>query len=166
MKKLIILTLILAPMAVFAQKFGHFNSQQLFSEMAEVKAVQTELQNLESQYKKELDAMQSELKTKNDAFQAQKDSLPQGVQQRRMQEMQDLYQRIQQTTQTYSEDLEKKQAEKMQPIQQKIINAIKEIGELGGYVYIMDLSSGVPQYVNPTLSTDITAQLKTKLGIK
>ena len=165
MKKLIILTLILAPMAVFAQKFGHFNSQQLMSDMPEIKAVQTELQNLENQYKKEIDAMQTELKTKYDAFQAQKDSLPQGVQQRRMQEMQDLDQRIQQTSQTYSEDLQKKQVEKMQPIQQKIINAIKEIGEAGGYVYIMDTTSGVP-YISTTLSTDVTAQLKSKLGIK
>ena len=53
----------------------------------------------------------------------------------------------------------------MQPIQQKIMNAIKEIGDLGGYVYIMDLTNGIP-YISTTLSTDITAELKAKLGMK
>lgn len=165
MKKLIIIALMFAPMTMLAQKFGHFNSQQLMQEMPEVKAVQTELQNMENQYKKELETMQTELQNKYTAFQSQKDSLPQGVQQRRIQEIQDLDQRLQQTTQTYREDLDKQNTEKMQPIVQKVMNAIKEIGEAGGYVYIMDTTAGVP-YISTTLSTDVTAELKAKLGIK
>lgn len=165
MKKLIIIALMFAPMTMLAQKFGHFNSQQLMQEMPEVKAVQTELQNMENQYKKELETMQTELQNKYTAYQSQKDSLPQGVQQRRIQEIQDLDQRLQQTTQTYREDLDKQNTEKMQPIVQKVMNAIKEIGEAGGYVYIMDTTAGVP-YISTTLSTDVTAELKAKLGIK
>jgi outer membrane protein len=165
MKKLIILALMCAPMAVLAQKFGHFNSQTLMQEMPEVKAVQTEMQNIKSQYDKELETMQTELKNKYTAYMSQRDSLPVGVQQRREQEITDLQQRLQQTSQSYGEEYEKQFTEKMQPIQQKILNAIKEIGDLGGYVYIMDLTNGIP-YISTTLSTDITAQLKAKLGMK
>ena len=41
MKKIILAALLLAPMTMFAQKFGHFNSQTLMQEMPEVKALQT-----------------------------------------------------------------------------------------------------------------------------
>jgi Skp family chaperone for outer membrane proteins len=42
---------------------------------------------------------------------------------------------------------------------------VKKIGEAGGYVYIVDISTGAVSFVNPALSTDITAQLKKELGI-
>ena len=47
----------------------------------------------------------------------------------------------------------------------KVRDAIKVIGQEGGYVYIMDMGSGIP-YISTTLSTDVTAQVKAKLGIK
>ena len=53
----------------------------------------------------------------------------------------------------------------MQLISTKVMNAVKEVGVAGGYVYIMDVSAGIP-YISETLSTDVTAQLKAKLGLK
>ena len=52
----------------------------------------------------------------------------------------------------------------MQAIADKVKAAVKAIGEAGGYVYIMDVTSGIP-FISSTLSKDITAELKTKLGI-
>ena len=46
-----------------------------------------------------------------------------------------------------------------------VIEAIKAVGQAGGYVYIMDLTGGIP-YISSTLSTDVTAQVKAKLGLK
>ena len=69
MKKIILAALLLAPMTMFAQKFGHFNSQTLMQEMPEVKALQTEMQNIEKQYDKELETMQTELKNKYKCWQ-------------------------------------------------------------------------------------------------
>jgi outer membrane protein len=43
--------------------------------------------------------------------------------------------------------------------------AIKEVGVAGGYVYIMDMTAGVP-FISETLTTDVTDQVKGKLGIK
>ena len=39
------------------------------------------------------------------------------------------------------------------------------IGDAGGYVYIMDVTSGIP-FISEKLSTDITAELKKKLGLQ
>ena len=47
----------------------------------------------------------------------------------------------------------------------KGVDAIKAVGQEGGYVYVMDTNSGVP-YISTTLSTDVTAQVKAKLGLK
>ena len=54
---------------------------------------------------------------------------------------------------------------KLQSILTTVIVAIKAVGLAGGYVYIMDNAGGIP-YISTTLSTDVTAQVKAKLGIK
>jgi len=46
-----------------------------------------------------------------------------------------------------------------------VLDAISAVGKEGGYVYIMEMGAGIP-YISTTLSTDVTAQVKTKLGIK
>ena len=53
----------------------------------------------------------------------------------------------------------------MQAITSKVLDAIKVIGQEGGYVYIMEMGAGIP-YISTTLSTDLTAQVKAKLGLK
>jgi outer membrane protein len=75
-----------------------------------------------------------------------------------------MYQKIQQTYQDNQQALAKEQSEKMQVIQTKVIDAIKQVGQAGGYVYIMDIAGGVP-YISSTLSTDVTAEVKKKLGL-
>ena len=51
----------------------------------------------------------------------------------------------------------------MQPITTKLVNAIKAVGQAGGYVYIMDTSAGIP-YISSTLSKDVTADVKAQLN--
>ena len=53
----------------------------------------------------------------------------------------------------------------MQAITTKVVDAIKQVGQAGNYVYIMDIQGGIP-YISTTLSTDVTAEVKAKLGLK
>jgi outer membrane protein len=76
-----------------------------------------------------------------------------------------MYQKIQQSYQDNQQALAKEQQEKMQAITAKVVDAIKQVGQAGGYVYIMDMAGGIP-YISTTLSTDVTAQVKSKLGLK
>ena len=71
-----------------------------------------------------------------------------------------------QMAQDAQRDLEKSWMEMLQPIAKKIDDAIKAVGQEGGYVYIFDLSSTQIPYVSETLSTDVTSIVKSKLGIK
>lgn len=165
MKKFILMALLLAPLSIFAQKFGHFNSGDIIQLMPEYTTAQNEIQALQKQYEDDLKRMQDELTKKNTEYEKEKANLLDNVRQRRETELQDLYNRIQQSYQDNQKSLQETSAQKMQAISDKMLNAIKQVGEEGSFVYIMDISAGIP-YISNTLSTDVTAQIKQKLGLK
>lgn len=164
MKKALIIALLLAPMSMMAQKFGHFNSNELVQLMPEWTTAQTELQTLAKQYDDDLKRMQEELQKKADEFQKEQANLLENVRARREQELNDLYQRVIQSRDDNEQAFQKAKAEKMQAISERITAAVKKIGDEGGYVYIMDITAGIP-YISEKLSTDITPELKKALGI-
>ena len=147
-----------------AQKFGHVNTQEIIQAMPEFTKANGELEALAKQYQADLELMQKEIQGKAEAFEKEEASLPDNIKQRRNQELQELYQKYQQNLQDNQQALAKASQEKMQVIQTKVLDAIKAIGQAGGYVYIMENNS-LP-YISTTLSTDVTAQVKAKLGLK
>ncbi|MBP5770793.1 MAG: OmpH family outer membrane protein [Bacteroidaceae bacterium] len=167
MKKILFAALLmLAPLSMMAQKFGHFNSNEIGNAMPEYTTAMNELQTLAKQYEDDQKRMQDELQKKADEFQKEQANLLENVRARREQELNDLYQRYQQSLQDNQQAFEKARVEKLQVINEKITNAVKKIGDAGGYVYIMDVSvTGIPAFVNPKFSTDITVELKKELGI-
>ena len=148
-----------------AQKFGHLNAQEVIQAMPEFTKARTEIEALTKTYETDLKSMQDELQKKAEAYEKEQASLPANIKERREKELQDMYQKIQQTYQDNQQALAKEQNEKMQVIQTKVLDAIKAVGQEGNYVYIMDIASGVP-YISSTLSTDVTAQVMAKLGLK
>ena len=154
-----------APMATFAQKFGHVNSQEIVQAMPEFTRARTDIESLSKQYEADLKSMQEELQKKSEAYEKEQASLPANIKERREKELQDMYQKIQQSYQDNQQALAKEQSERMQAITTKVLDAIKQVGQSGGYVYIMDLTGGIP-YISTTLSTDVTSQVKAKLGLK
>ena len=166
MKKLFIMMLMLAPMAAFAQapKFGHVNSQEIIQAMPEFAKARTELEALGKQYEADLKSMQEEIQKKSEAYDKEQATLPANIKQRREQELQDMYQKYQQSAQDNQQAMAAAQQEKMQAITTKVLDAIKQVGTAGGYVYIMDITSGIP-YISTTLSTDLTSEVKKKLGL-
>ena len=145
-------------------KFGHVNTQEIMQAMPEFTKAQNDIKALQVQYEADLMSMHDEMQKKGEAFEKEQASLPENIKQRRQQELQDMYQKIQQSYQDNQQALQKASAEKMQAIQTKILDAIKAVGQTGQYVYIMENNS-LP-YISTTLSTDVTAQVKTKLGLK
>ena len=133
--------------------------------MPEFTKARTDIEALTKQYEADLKSMQEELQKKSEAYEKEQATLPANIKQRRETELQEMYQKIQQSYQDNQQALAKEQNEKMQAITTKVVDAIKAVGQAGGYVYIMDMASGIP-YISTTLSTDVTTQVKTKLGLK
>ena len=145
-------------------KFGHVNTQEIIQAMPEYDKAKNEIDALQKQYEADLKSMQDELQKKGEAFEKEQATLPENIKQRRQQELNEMYQKIQQSYQDNQQALAKASQDKMQAIQAKVLDAIKAIGQSGQYVYIME--NGSLPYISATLSTDITAQVKAKLGLK
>ena len=146
-------------------KFGHVNTQEIIQAMPEYTAAKTEIDKLQEQYEADLKSMQDELQKKAEAFDKEQASLPENIKQRRQTELQEMYQKIQQSYQDNQQALQKASQEKMQAITAKVLDAIKAVGQTGEFVIINEINAGIP-YISTTLSTDVTAQVKTKLGLK
>ena len=168
MKKFLVALLMMAPMSLFAQKFAHFNMASVLPEMEEYKTASAEIQKLGQQYQDELERLQKEYQTKAEEYQklAEENTTAQAILQSKASDLQKMEQSIQDFYQASQQDMQKQQQEKMEAIQTKVLAAIKKIGEAGNYVYIVDISGGAIPFINETLSTDVTAQVRAELGIK
>ena len=146
-------------------KFGHVNTQEIIQAMPEYTAAKNDIDKLTAQYEADLKSMQEELTKKAEAFDKEQATLPDNIKQRRQTELQDMYTKIQQSYQDNQQALQKASQEKMQAITAKVLDAIKAVGQEGSFVIINEINAGIP-YISTTLSTDVTAQVKAKLGLK
>lgn len=163
MKKLILMLMLFAPMSMFAQKFGHLNSQQVMNDMPEFVKARGEIEATAKQYENDLKAMQDELQRKAEEYEKTKSTMNATKQKETEDELMKLNEKIRTAYNDNSQALQKAQQEKMQPITTKLVNAIQAVGKAGNYVYIMDITSGIP-YISQTLSEDVTAKVKAELA--
>lgn len=166
MKKFLIAILMMAPMSLMAQQFAHFDSSAIIPNMKEYTTAQEEIQKMAEQFDADMKLMQDELQKKSDEYQKEQANLLENVRQRREQELQDLYQRMQQSYQDNQTALQKAQQEKLGAIQETVMAAVKKVGEAGGYVYVIDTSTGAIPFINTQKSTDVTDQIKKEVGIQ
>jgi outer membrane protein len=166
LKKIALILLLIAPMSVFAQKFGHIKTQEILVAMPDYIKAQTDIQTMQKQYEDEMKRAQEELNKKFTAYQEEQANLPKNIQERRQKELQELSQKGMQMQQDAQQELERSWMTMLEPIAKKIDDAIKAVGQDGGYVYIFDLNATQIPFVNETLSTDVTSAVKAKLGIQ
>ncbi|MBR6167471.1 MAG: OmpH family outer membrane protein [Paludibacteraceae bacterium] len=143
MKKVIIAMLLMLPMAISAQKFGHINTQELFAMMPEVNQVRLKMDTINNQYENQLASMNEEFQRKYQDYVSQEATMADAIKQIRQQELQEMQQRIQLFYQTAEQDIQKKQQELLAPVHEKMTKAIKAVGEREGYTYIFDSAAMV-----------------------
>lgn len=160
MKKLIVMLMMMAPVAVFAQKFGKVNTQTIMQSLPELSKVNGELEATAKQYENELKSMQEELQRQSEAYEKAKSTMNATTQQQKELELQGLYQKIQQTYQDNQQALQKAQQEKMQPVLNKVRNAIQNVGNTGGYTYIFE--EGAAVYTGTNVE-DVTSKVQSEL---
>lgn len=166
LKKFALLLLLILPMSVFAQKFGHVKTADIITVMPEFTKAQTDIQAMQKQYEDEMKRAGDELTKKYTEYQQEQANLPKNIQERRQKELQELQEKGMQFQQDAQQQLQKAYAEMMEPIYKKLEDAIKAVGQEGGYIYIFDLNRTDIPFINESQSTDVTATVKSKLGIK
>ncbi len=162
MKKLLLMLMLMAPLATFAQgKFGKVNTQTIMQALPEIAKINGELEAQSKTYQNDLKSMQDELQRQSDAYEKGKSTMNATAQQQKEQELQTLYQKIQQTYQDNQQALQKKQQELMQPVITKVRNAIDNVGKAGGFTYIFE--DGVAVYTGTNVE-DVTSKVQAELS--
>lgn len=162
-KKLFVAILIALPAIASAQaKFGVVNSQQIFAELPETKEAETQMEAASAKFQSEFKVLQDEYNKAYTEFQNMDANTPETIRQRRMADIQEKAQRIGQFQQSASEDLDRQQQQLLAPIQQKIADAIKAVGQENNFTMIFDMTQ--PVYVGTDV-IDASDLVKKKLGI-
>ena len=166
-KKILLALVMVLPVCVWAQapKFGIVDVESIIPKMPEFVEAQNKLSEASKTYESEYGKINDELQKKYAEFQElEKDATTlQSIKERRMQDIQELDKKAQQFAQTAQQDLQRQQAQLMQPIQEKVMTAIKSVGSENGFTMIFPL--GAAAYTAPDVQ-DVTPLVKTKLGVK
>ncbi len=150
---------------VNGQKLGYLNSQQLLSELPEVKMADANLQALQTQMEKKGQQMIQELESKYRDLQKREqmgEISPKALEEeaRKLKEQESEIVKYEQEMQ---KQLIAKRQEMLQPVLDKINAAIKDIAAENQFTYIFDSSAGILLYAQEGM--DVMALVKAKLGI-
>ena len=167
-KKILLMVLLLAPSSLFAQKVAYYNLSDVIQAYPDFQTAQKELETMGQKFQKDLADMEKEIQTKFEKYQTEvNDSTPANIRQRREQELMDLRDRYTQAQQDNTQAFQQAQQQKLQPVYAKIGDALDAVAKEGGYTLVFDRSNVQnPQiFLNISLSTDVTKQVMSKLGI-
>ena len=131
--------------------------------MPELKEVEAKLATKSETIRKNAAAIEKEYNDLIEKFQkTPSDSITQSIAIDRQTQIENLQNRYQKFLQDSQVELEKEQQTLLAPLQQKMRQAIQDVGKEQNYGYILDAASLM--YVSPT-AVDASKSVKTKLGI-
>lgn len=146
-----------------AQKFGYVNSQAILAEMPEVKQAEANLEALQKQLQKK---GQSEIEKFQQDYvavqqKAERGELSPKQQEEEAQRLKDKELELSQLEQEMMQQMQAKRSELLEPIYEKVNDAIEAVAKENGYTMIFD--QGVLLYKEE--SQDVSDMVKAKLGI-
>ena len=145
---LALVAMVLSVAAVSAQNYMVVDSEKVFKSLTAYNNALTQIENLSEQYQAKVDAKFQEVERLYNSYIQQRASLSEATRQQREQQ---ILQKEQEATE-YQEslfgtegELMKKRMELIQPIQQRVFDAIERIATQYGYDLVIDISA------NPTI---------------
>lgn len=146
-----------------AQEVAHVNLDSLISLMPEYKEAEKAVQEYALQLQSQIGDMNKELEAKYTEYQTKGPDMAQIVRADKEKEIKALSQRIQEFQQQAELDYQQKSASLISDVQKKAKLAINQVAKEKAYKYVLDTSTGVVLYFEPT--QDIFAQVAAKLGL-
>lgn len=150
--------------SAYGQKFAVINSQEVMQLMIVKDSVDVKLQAFQKELSDAYEGMVAETTTKSQELQQKLATMSDAVAKQKEKELNQLYQNVQDFQRIAQEEIQQKQQVLSAPVLEKIQTAIEKAGKTGAYTFVFD--SAQPLYVNQSTVTDITAQVKTALGVK
>lgn len=169
MKKLILtLTIALFSFVSFSQKYAYVDTKYILENIPEYVAAQKTLDDLSEKWQGEAEVKQKEIAKKFNDFKAEQILLTDDMKNKKISEIEGLEQDLNKFRKEkfgVDGELYKKRKELIEPIQNKIYNAVKELASTGNYSFIFDKANQSNiLYANPKL--DKSKRILKNLGYK
>ena len=168
-RNLLLLALLVAvPSALRAQRIAFVDSKYILEQMPDYQAAQQELDHLSSLWQKEIDERWSQIKRMRDAYNAEAILLTDDMKRGRQEDIakkETEARELQKKRFGVEGDLFKKRQELIQPIQDRIYQAVKEVAGTS-YVAIFDIGGVSNNVLFASEKFDKSDSVLRKLGIK
>lgn len=152
--------------AVQAQKFAYVNTDEILEHMPEFYEAQAQLNQMSAQWQEEIEAKYEALRVMEESYKAEKILLSKEMVQRREEDIRKTRteaQEMQRAKFGVGGELFTQREQLIQPVQNAIAEAIKDIASSSGYMVIFDKSNQSNMlYTNPKY--DVTDRVIKKLG--
>ncbi len=170
MKRILMLIsgLLLSLGLAVAQKYAFVDTDYILNNIPNYKAAQEQLDKISGEWQKEVEAKYAEIEKMYKDYQAERVLLAEDMRRQREEAIVNREKEVKELQKNYFGQegaLFQKRQELIQPIQDDIYKAIKDIATENGYAAIFDTSSGASLiYTNPRY--DISDEVLQKLGYK
>jgi outer membrane protein len=160
---------ILASFSLKAQtpmKVGFADVEYIFSQMPESKTIESELQALQTQLKKQIDAKIADFQKKLAEYQQFGANVPEAVRQNTERELRQMQENIEKLQQDAQNEMQRKQTQLMDPVYQKVGKAIEDVAKENGFSLILNNQiSGLDVILYGDEKLDVSDLVLKKLGV-
>ncbi len=143
-------------------KVAHINTQDLVSAMPEMKAAQSQMEQLGKTYEAEIKELATALQNKMKVYDAEAATQTDKENAKRVQEVQSMENNIRQYQGNAQKDMQQKELDLLKPITEKAKAAILKVARAQGFDYVLDSSQGGGVIMSD--GKDLLADVKTDLG--
>ena len=166
-KKLVLVLFLAIPFFAFSQntqiKLGYLDVQSLFMSLPEVAEIEATMKKLGEQHENEIKRMEDEYNRKLSEYQQGQQNWDETIKKNRIEELQTLQTKMQNYYQTAQQTLQQKQEELQNPLREKIMKGMKDVGTENGFLYIFEANTLLFKSDD---AIDVTPLVKKKLGVK
>lgn len=141
------------------------NSTELFELIPGKAEASKSIEELNKKYKDELVLMQNDYNNKYTDFLSNQNKMAESIKLRRMQELYELEQNINRFMKVAQEDIESQEKNLIEPLKEKLKEAVDQVGIEQGYICIYDKANPTISFLTPN-AIDATPYVKAKLKIK
>lgn len=164
----ILVTCHLSSVSLLAQKYACVNTDYILKSIPDYSTAQKRLDKYVTDWQKELQDKQSELETLRAEYEQESYLLPDNLKKRRQEEMKEKEQEIktlQQQRFGAGGDLDKKRAELLKPIQDRVYSTIERVAHEKNYAFVFDKAAS-PTLLFANKKYDISDEVLDLLGYK
>lgn len=135
---------------------GYLSYDSALVKMGDYAIVQQKMAELRAAYEAELKRVEDEFNQKYEAFLEGQKDFPRTILLKRQTELQELLQRNIDFKRQGQEDLQKAEREAMQPLRQRLNEAIARVAASQKLAVVLNIDSNACPFIDPVLSTDVS----------